>query len=283
MTGKLRYDEIGYWSEIKLDIIKDYASAYSRIMSSQTSPPLYHLYIDAFAGPGKHILKSTGKFVPGSPENALLIQPPFREYHFIDLDRQKIESLENMAGTRGDVHIHLGDCNKVMLDKVLPNAKYEDYRRALCVLDPYGLHLDWEVIFTVGQMKSVDIFLNFPVADINRNVLLRKPEGVSSSQINRMNRFWGDDSWREEAYSPSPQMKLFGEKEDEEKVSNEMIAEAFRRRLKKAAGFANVPAPIAMRNTQNAIVYYLFFASHKPVAENIVQDIFNKHKDRRGS
>ena len=188
-----------------------------------------------------------------------------------------------MAGIRGDVHIHLGDCNKVMLDKVLPNAKYEDYRRALCVLDPYGLHLDWEVIFTAGQMKSVDIFLNFPVADMNRNVLWRKPEGVSSSHLNRMNRFWGDDSWREEAYSPSPQMKLFGEKEDEEKVSNEMIAEAFRGRLKNAAGFANVPAPIAMRNTQNAIVYYLFFASHKPVAEHIVQDIFKKYADRRGS
>lgn len=283
MTDPLKYDEIGYWSEIKLDIIKEYASAYSRIMSSQTSPQFYHLYIDAFAGPGKHISKSTGEYVPGSPENALLVEPPFHEYHFIDLDKQKIESLENMAGIRGDVHIHLGDCNKVMLDKVLPNVKYEDYRRALCVLDPYGLHLDWEVIFTAGQMKSVDIFLNFPVADMNRNVLWRKPEDVSSSQINRMNRFWGDDSWREEAYSPSPQMKLFGEKEDEEKVSNEMIAEAFRRRLKKAAGFANVPAPIAMRNTQNAIVYYLFFASHKPVAEHIVQDIFKKHTNRRGN
>ena len=98
MTEKAKYDEIGYWSEIKLDIIKEYASAYSRIMSSQTSPQFYHLYIDAFAGPGKHISKSTGEFVPGSPENALLVEPPFHEYHFIDLDKQKIESLENMAG-----------------------------------------------------------------------------------------------------------------------------------------------------------------------------------------
>jgi hypothetical protein len=47
MPQSLRYDEIGYWSEIKLDIIKEYASAYSRIMSSQTSPQFYHLYIDA--------------------------------------------------------------------------------------------------------------------------------------------------------------------------------------------------------------------------------------------
>jgi len=70
-----------------------------------------------------------------------------------------------------------------------------------------GLDLSWEVIYTVGQMKSIDIFLNFPVADMNRNVLWRKPEGVTATQINRMNRFWGDESWRQEAYVPSPQIK----------------------------------------------------------------------------
>lgn len=70
MATDLRYDEIGYWSEIKLDIIKEYAAAYSRILSSRTSPNFYHLYIDAFAGAGKHKSKSTGEFVLGSPANA---------------------------------------------------------------------------------------------------------------------------------------------------------------------------------------------------------------------
>ena len=275
------YDEIGYWSEIKLDIVKEYAAAYSRILSRQSSPGFYHLYIDAFAGAGLHRSKTTGEFVLGSPANALLVSPPFREYHFIDLDQQKVESLEELAGTRDDVQIHHGDCNRVLLNEVLPEAKYESYRRALCVLDPYGLHLDWEVIFTIGQMKSVEIFLNFPVADINRNVLWRKPEGVSPAQVERMNRFWGDDSWRKAAYVPSLQMDLFG-KMHEEKVSNEVIAEAFRKRLVQVAGFRSVPTPIAMRNTQNAVVYYLFFASHKPVAEGIVQYIFKKYANRRG-
>jgi hypothetical protein len=76
-------------------------------------------------------------------------------------------------------------------------------------------------------------------------------------------------------------MGLFGEVE-ERKVSNETIAEAFRSRLSKVAGFKNVPKPIAMRNTQNAVVYYLFFASNKPVAEGIVKDILKKYKNRRG-
>jgi len=32
---KIRLDEIGYWSEIKMDIIKKYAAAYSLIMNRQ--------------------------------------------------------------------------------------------------------------------------------------------------------------------------------------------------------------------------------------------------------
>ncbi len=281
MPEVLKYDEIGYWSEIKLDIIKDYASEYSRILNNQYNPSFYHIYIDAFAGAGKHKSKNTGEFIPGSPTNALNIRPAFKEYHFIDLNEQKIESLENIAGNRKDVYVHHGDCNQILLDKVLPKVKYEQYRRALCILDPYGLHLDWKVTSKIGQMNSIEIFLNFPVYDINRNVLRKRPKSVSPDQIDRMNKYWGDDSWRGIAYEQSPQMPLFGNPE-EEKVSNEVIADAFRSRLKKIAGFNNVPKPIAMRNSQNAIIYYLFFASHKPVAENIVTYIFQKYANRRG-
>ena len=54
-----KYDEIGYWSEVKLDIIKEYAAAYSSILSGHKGPNFYHIYIDAFAGAGKHISKKT--------------------------------------------------------------------------------------------------------------------------------------------------------------------------------------------------------------------------------
>ncbi len=34
---KLEYDEIGSWSEIKLEIVRKYAAAYSTIMTKQPS------------------------------------------------------------------------------------------------------------------------------------------------------------------------------------------------------------------------------------------------------
>jgi three-Cys-motif partner protein len=92
----LNFDEIGYWSEIKLDIVKDYATDYSLIFNAkkQLGRGLSHIYIDAFSGAGIHISKTTGEFVAGSLLNALQVAPPFREYHFIDLDSKKLNALK---------------------------------------------------------------------------------------------------------------------------------------------------------------------------------------------
>lgn len=273
---RLAFDAIGYWSEIKLDIVKDYAKEYSKIFSAPKQAKFHHVYIDAFAGAGVHVSKSTGKPVPGSPLNALLIEPPFRECHLIDIDRAKLGSLKQLVGERSDVHLYEGDCNDILLRKVFPRAKYEDYRSALCLLDPYGLHLLWKVIETAGRMKSIDMFLNFPIADMNRNVIWRNPDGVDPDDIARMNAFWGDESWRTVAYTKTHD--LFGEVE--EKADHEAIIGAFAERLKKVAGFGYLPTPIPMRNSRRAIVYYLFFAAQKKVAADIVEHIFNKYKNR---
>jgi three-Cys-motif partner protein len=266
-TNDFEFDRIGYWSEIKLDIIREYASAYSKILSAQKNPSLRHIYIDAFAGAGVHFSRSTQGFVSGSPLNALNVQPPFEAYHLIDIEKGKIENLRQIIGPREDVFLYQGDCNTI------PKVTYEKYMRGLCILDPYGLQLNWTVIAKAGQLKTLDVFLNFPVADMNRNVLWRDPHDVDDSQKARMTAFWGDDSWHEIAYRPD----LFG---NPDKQSNTTIADAFRKRLEKVAGFARVPKPIPMRNSTGAVVYYLFFASQKNTAENIVLDILRKYENR---
>jgi three-Cys-motif partner protein len=266
-----KIDEIGPWSEVKLDILRRYAVEYSKILSSQKNPSFFHVYIDAFAGAGLHLSETTGEMVLGSPLNALLVRPPFKEYHLIDLDGDKIAGLGRFIGERKDVLLHKGNCNEVLLCDVFPRVSREDFRRGLCLLDPYGLTLDWKVIQKAGEMRSLDIFINFPIYDININVLHHDPDTVSPLHIERMNSYWGDQSWRDVAYEKSP--GLFGDME--EKVTNRRFAEAFRDRLKKVAGFDKVPQPLPMRNSKNSIVYYLFFASHKDTAENIVRYIFD--------
>lgn len=228
------------------------------------------MYIDAYAGPGYHVSKATGETVEGSPLIALNSSPPFHEYHFIDTEPARPKQLRELAGERDDVHIYTEDCNKVLLRDVFPRAKYADYRRALCLLDPYNINLTWDVIEAAGKSGSIDIFLTFMIMDINRNALRRRMEKSLQSKVEQLTRLVGDESWKEAGYREAKD--LFGTYHA--KVSNAEFAEWFRQRLITKAGFQHVPKPMPMKTKTNAVIYYLYFASQKPTALNIVNDTF---------
>lgn len=265
-------DEIGPWSEEKHIIVRKYMEAYSKILNKQR---FYYVYIDAFAGSGVHISESTKEFIPGSPLQALLIEPPFKEYHFIEMDKGKIELLKEMVDGRPNVYIYRGDCNTILLKKVFPTIKYKDYMRGLCLLDPYGIHLEWKVIDAAGKNKAMEMLLNFPVMDMHMNVLFNNPEKVPPEQTERMNKFWGDESWKDAAYTKQPD--LFGV---ETRIKNPIhdVAFAFKKRLKEVAGFEFVADPLPMKNTKGGILYYIFFASHNRTGYNIISDIFKRYQ-----
>ena len=270
------YDEIGQWSEIKLEIIKEYASAYSKILRNQ-KPNFRHAYIEGFAGAGIHRSKTSGEYVLGSPVNALSVEPPFFEYHFIDLNPARTEQLNHLAGSRPDVFVYNGDCNAV-LPGLLEKFQYSDYRRALCILDPYDINLDWSIVARAGELRTIEIFLNFMVMDINMNAALKRPEKARPEALSRMDRFWGDRSWYKQIYES--QLTLFEGPKDFKARGNEALAEGYRTRLREVAGFRFVPEPIPMRTERRATIYYLFFASHNDTGRHIVEDIFNKHRYR---
>jgi len=265
-------DDIGPWSEIKLEIIRQYAGVYSTIVAKQRR--FHHIYVDAFAGAGVHRRKRTGETLPGSPRIALAVKPPFREYHFIDMQQKKVESLEELAAGRTDVHVYRGDCNEIIPQKILPLARYEDYRRALCLLDPYGKQLRWEVIKQIAAARSVEILLNFPVGALNRTVLPTHVDKLDPEDRAQLKAVWGDESWFDAAYTKTP--GLF--KEETIKASVESLGEAFRKRLHDVAGFRYVPKPVLMRNEKNAPLYYLYFATHNETGAKIVDQIFSKYR-----
>jgi three-Cys-motif partner protein len=254
----LEFDEIGFWSEIKLEIIEKYASAYSRVFASPKYYYLYHTYIDAFAGAGTHISKTTKGKVRGSPQIILDIEPPFKEYFFIDTDGDKVKELYKIAASFPNTKIHIfqDDCNSALLKDIFPlfsNRKM----RGLCLLDPYGLDLKWDVIETAGKMGGIEIFLNFPVMDMQRNVFLNDINDATPDSIKRMDDFWGDHSWSKVAYFQT--QDLFGDTIDIKQKNIKSITSAFRKRLLETAEFKYVPDPIPMRNTKSAILYFFIF------------------------
>lgn len=272
-----KLDELGEWSVLKLDIVEKYGHAYTTAFNNRGAR-LKKFYIDGFSGAGVHLVKKTRTQIEGSPARALRVTPPFDGFHFIDLDPAKANHLRNLCEGRQDVEVHTEDANQC-LKTLLPTIQYSDYKRALCLLDPYGLHLDWEIAQIAGQLGTIDMFLNFPIMDMNRNTLLWKPELAEPDDVARMTRFWGDESWKQVAWMESKQPDMFRVTEPE-KQPNKVIAEAFRERLKKVAGFAYVPEPLPMTNKKNVVLYYLFFAAKNPAAANIIKGIFQRA--RRG-
>lgn len=205
--------------------------------------------------------------------SALNVIPPFDELHFIEDDSAKATVLQQATVHDSRVTVHRGDGISIT-PGLLERVKYSDYRRALCLLDPYELSVPWTLMHHIGQMGSVEVFYNFMIMDANRNVLWREPSRVPNERLVKMDLVWGDRTWQEACYEQIP--TLFGDAA--RKLPNEAIAEAFRKRLQSVAGFTYVPPPIAMKNSNNATVYYLYFASPNKTGARIVEDIFNRYR-----
>jgi hypothetical protein len=91
-----------------------------------------------------------------------------------------------------------------------------------------------------------------------------------------MFRFWGDDSWRRAADAEDNQHDLFSGPKLIKK-DNIAVVTAFRKSLQEVGGFKCVQEPLPTKNSNNAVIYYLFFASPKDVAQRIIEDIFAKY------
>ncbi len=271
-------ESIGVWTEIKLQIIQEYAAAYTTILKEQSWCRAY-AYIDAFAGGGEFVSRENPeRLIAGSPLNALNVPHKFTEYHFIDIDPVKIVQLNELVIRRTEtVYTYLGDANQILSKEILPKFRYETFKRALCILDPYGVDIEWATIASIAKARTMDVFVNFPLMDINRNAALKKLETQDPQQGALLTKIWGDEFWKDLTYVE--QTQLFEPPVLIKKIhANETLKRGFTERLKRVAGFAFVPEPILMRNTVGGPLYFLFFASHQQVAQTIAQDIFKKYR-----
>lgn len=279
LPASVQLDRLGAWSEAKHEILTKYLEAYTTILDKQRRAGAIHRigYIDAFAGPGVALRAASDVQIPGSPMHALEVRPPFTEYHFIERDAEKAQILRELAAARGgNVRTYVGDHDSVLREQVLTRFHYNQRARAVCLLDPYGLTVRWSLIKAIADLQTVEIFFNFMVVGMNRNVLWRDPSRVNDTRRRLMNDVWGDESWRDAVYRR--EQDLFGLASETKVLGNAALVSAYRQRLKTVAGFKFVPEPVPMKNSLNATVYYLFFASPNQAGGKIVGEIFAKYR-----
>jgi three-Cys-motif partner protein len=281
-----RYRDVGEWCETKNSIIDDYCAPYTKIIRSQ---PWFRdvWYVDAFAGDPINLSRAyfpiVEELVEGSAARALKVDPPFSHHHFIDMDPESVRRLQGLAGDRQDITVHQGDANKVLLNSIVPYIQWASYRRALVILDPYGMNLKWTTIQALGDTRTADVFINFPMMGINRNSLWRDDSKVSQTSLTTMDDLWGSPEWRSEFYGVA-QLHLFGNPIGIKTATNASVVDAFCKRMRTEASFQYVANPLPIYNGADRLIYYLIFASKNENGYRIVSEVMNKRRrDQTGA
>jgi three-Cys-motif partner protein len=263
-------DTIGSWSVEKLELLRKYLQAYVTVLKNQSFIKGYE-YIDGFAGTGKPKTRDEERYVEGSPRVALALSTPFTRYHFIEISDWRIQKIEEMKRDFPDrkIEIYPGDCNRVLCDQIIPSLPWSSYKRAIAFLDPFGMSLEWDTLKAIAGTRTIEVFVNFPVMDINRNVRLKNKNRISEESRERMDRFWGP-GWEGEIFEE--RQGLFEKETVLKPQSARGLGYRYQKRLLEIFRFCTIP--VVLRNSSNAPLYCLIFAGHNKTGANIAEDIF---------
>ena len=268
-------DLVGTWSEEKLGLLKKYLSAYVTVLHKQESKGIKgYEYIDGFAGSGRPKSKDKERYIEGSPRIALGLSTPFTAYHFIEISEWRREKLQALKYEFPDcnIRIYSGDCNEVLRSQIVPTLPYSSYKRAIAFLDPFGLALEWETLKAIASARTIEVFINIPIMDINRNIRRQDKDQISEESRKRMTLFWGP-GWDADFFSEQPD--LFGGSEIVlQPRSAREVGNLYRKRLRQLFPFCTVP--VVLRNSINAPLYGLIFGGHNRTGMNIAEEVFQK-------
>jgi three-Cys-motif partner protein len=263
-------------------------------------------YVDAFAGRGKHALKSgaatdgeimeldsffgneseradTEEFLVGSALRALRASEgasrPFDRFLFIDADYASCRELElviksEFPAMKGAVKVVCGDANTALSE--YRHSVNWTCTRALVFLDPYGLEVSWELIMHLAETGACDVWYLFPLGGVIR--MMTNDGQVPNSWRTRLNRVFGTEMWYDEFYrSSDKQMTLFGDDQEEilKNASTEHVVDFIRQRLLSV--FPAVSNAGILRNGKGAPLFALVLgvSNPKPAAQKAALRIAN--------
>lgn len=254
----------GDWTIQKLEILEDYLDAYTTALKDQN---FRLMYIDAFAGTGYVNLRNEDddarSFISGSAVRALEIEDKlFDRLIFVEKDSNRytqLAALEQKWPDR-DIRLYNTDANEF-----LRNLK-EDWRawRGVLFLDPFATQVDWSTIERVAGFNALDTWILFPLSAIRRMLpLSRRPDDISASLADNLNRIFGDDSWRD-LYYVSPQQNLFGYEQHQSNPGADGILEIYKRKLAVLFGNRFLSESKQFTNSNNSPIFEFIFCVGNP-------------------
>lgn len=286
------------WTIEKLEAFKKYVDAYLTIMETHKNKWGWKtLYFDGFAGSGDlrkngsdedkkdsatsvldlYIEETEVHVYKGAAESVLSLKRKFDYYYFVDLNKESLKRLEEKLKPFHMSHrltFRDGDANEWI--KELASALKKDTKlKALVLLDPFGMQINWESIELLKDTAS-DIWILVPSGVIINRLLDKKAE---LQNINKLCSFFGmtEEEIRKEFYDEKINPTLFGEEIRTEKKSDPIrkISDLYIKRLSGVWKHVT-PKPLVMKNTKNVPIFHFVFASNKPAGLKIAKDIIGK-------
>ena len=279
----------GAWTEIKLEILKNYLNFYTKALQDKN---FELLYIDAFAGTGNRteILPSAPIFgqeeqkisLDGSARIALNLDKKFDRYLFIENNQKRIDELKKIRAEFPDTYIKIvnADANKIITDLANKPIWESNNFRGVIFIDPYGLEVSWETLEAIAKTKSFDIWYLFPISGVCRQAA-KDYSKMEEYKKDALDKIFGTRNWQEAFYEEKHQPGLFETKEStERKVTIKQIEDWVSNKLKTI--FTHVSKPVSLPATGSQL-YSLYFCisnpSHKAVglATKVANHILKAH------
>ncbi|MDX2023274.1 MAG: three-Cys-motif partner protein TcmP [Deltaproteobacteria bacterium] len=287
----------GDWTDAKLDVLARYLKSYTTALEGKPTPdrPFRKAYIDAFAGTGTRTARDVEtsdstdtllfpdlaepapqKLLDGSAKLALLVEPRFDKYIFIERSAERCQQLESLKlqfrDVKDDIDIRRGEANEVIQGLCAVPSQWKSLR-AVLFLDPYGMQVEWKTIEAVAATKAIDLWLLVPLG-MGMNRLAPKSGKLPESWRQRMNAFLGTADWYDEFYKVETKPTLFGDQQVQVKASMDVMARYFNNRLKQVfAGVAEEPG--VLWNSSNNPLYMFCFAVGNQRGKDIALRIAN--------
>ena len=256
----------GHWTEEKLDIIESYLDTYTTALKNQ---PFKLLYIDAFAGTGKVILKGKkNESLTGSAIRAAQVDnPPFDELIFIEIIKWKYNELVKLKNSDYNQRIRVvkNDANLCLQEMCADWQHNRKNWRGVLFLDPFAIQVEWATVKAVANTKALDVWLLFPTAAITR-LLPRKKKlsDFKETSVTKLNLIFGDDSWKQLYNYVAPQQDLLAELFDEREPGVQGIIGIYQNKLNELVGKRLLSDSKRFTTPTNSPLFELIFFAGNP-------------------
>ena len=241
-TDGLPIRDSGAWIETKHRLLTYYAHLFATGMKYNWKS---RVYLELFSGPGRCLIRKTGKEDLGSPLK--VIEHEFTKFIFTEMSlpvaealAQRLEPFDNAAYTE----IWCGDCAEAVQKILIPAGSL-----TLAFIDPTGIgHAPFSLIETLHRKTRCDLLVNIQHGmGIKMNIHQYTPDADEQSALTK---FLGNNSWKQiSRHDPREFFRL--------------VLELYKKQL-DGLGFSFIGREVFITNDQNTPLYLLLYASKHP-------------------